>query len=90
MPVIKIHLEYAELDAVERLSGLIDVQAEDVAYAALNRLMLVGRDREVQNDIVLTRRWRQDNLPLWSDSAGSVHNYEGMSPDEPVKSKYSV
>ena len=90
MPVIKIHLEYAELDAVERLCGLIDVRSEDVAYAALNRLMLTARDREIQNDIVLTRRWRQDNLPLWSDSAGSVHNYEGMSPAGSVKSKYSV
>jgi hypothetical protein len=90
MPVIKIHLEYAEYNAIERLAGLIDVAVEDVAFAGLNRLMLVARDREVQNDIVLTRRWRQDNLPLWSDTAGSVHNYEGMSPCEPEKSKYSV
>ena len=45
MPVIKIHLEYAEHDAIERLAGLIDVQPEDVAYAALNRLMLNARDR---------------------------------------------
>lgn len=90
MPVIKIHLEYAEHDAVQRLAGLVDVQPEDVAYAALNRLMLQAKDHEIQNDIVLTRRWRRDNLPLWSDSAGSVHNYEGMSPCEPEKSKYSV
>lgn len=90
MPVIKIHLEYAEYNAIERLASLIDVQVEDVAFAGLNRLMLVARDREVQNDIVLTKRWRQDNLPLWSDTAGSVHNYEGMSPCEPEKSKYSV
>jgi hypothetical protein len=90
MPVIKIHLEYAEHDAVQRLADLISVRTEDVAYAALNRLMMEAKDRDVQNDIVLTRRWRQDNLPLWSDSAGSVHNYEGMPPVEPVKSKYSV
>ncbi len=90
MPVIKIHLEYAEHDAVARLADLIDVSTEDVAYAALNRLMLHAKDPEVQSDIVLTRRWRPDNLPLWSDSAGSVHNYEGMPPCEPEKSKYSV
>lgn len=90
MPVIKIHLEHAEHDAVQRLADLISVRTEDVAYAALNRLMLSAKQPDVQNDIVLTRRWRQDNLPLWSDSAGSVHNYEGMSPVEPVKSKYSV
>ncbi len=90
MPVIKIHLEHAENDAVTRLADLLRCQPEDVAFAALNRLMLVAKDRAVQNDIVLTLRWRKDNLPLWSDSAGSVHNYEGMSPVEPMKSKYSV
>ena len=90
MPVIKIHLEHAENDAVVRLADLLQVTPEDVAFAALNRLMLVAKDRAVQNDVVLTVRWRKDNLPLWSDSAGSVHNYEGMSPVEPEKSKYSV
>ncbi len=90
MPVIKIHLEHAENDAVVRLAELLKVQPEDVAFAALNRLMLVAQDRNVQNDVALTLKWRKDNLPLWADSAGSVHNYEGMSPDEPAKSKYSV
>jgi hypothetical protein len=90
MPVIKIHLEHAENDAVTRLADLLRVKPEDVAFAALNRLMLVARQPQVQNDIVLTLRWRKDNLPLWSDSAGSVHNYEGMPPVEPEKSKYSV
>lgn len=90
MPVIKIHLEHAEHDAVLRLADLLRVQPEDVAFAALNRLMLTAKDRTVQDDIGLTLRWRKDNLPLWADSAGSVHNYEGMSPDESVKSKYSV
>ena len=90
MPVIKIHLEHAEHDAVARLADLLRVNTEDVGYAALNRLMLVAKDRAVQNDVVLTLRWRKDNLPLWSDSAGSVHNYEGMAPVEPEKSKYSV
>jgi len=90
MPVIKIHLEHAENDAVTRLADLLQVKTEDVAYAALNRLMLVAKDPIVQHDVQLTLRWRQDNLPLWSDSAGSVHNYEGMSPAGAEKSKYSV
>lgn len=90
MPVIKIHLEHAEHDAVLRLADLLRVQPEDIAFAALNRLMLTAKDRTVQDDIGLTLRWRKDNLPLWADSAGSVHNYEGMSPAESVKSKYSV
>jgi len=90
MPAIKIHLEHAEHDAVVRLAELLRVQPEDVAFAALNRLMLVAKERAVQDDILLTLRWRQDNLPLWADSAYAVHNYEGMSPNEPAKSKYSV
>lgn len=90
MPVIKIHLEHAENDAVVRLAELLNIQPEDVAYSALNRLMLHARDDAVQNDIKLTLNWRKNNLPLWADTAGSVHNYEGMSPVEPEKSKYSV
>ena len=90
MPVIKIHLEDAESDAVARLADLLQLEAEDVAYAALNRLMLTARDRAVQDDIRTTHNWRPNNLPLWSDSAYSVHNYEGREPAEPEKSKYSV
>ena len=90
MHTIKIHLEAAEFNAVQRLAEVMKVQPEDVAYCALNRLMLQGRNAEVQEDIVLTRGWRKDNLPLWSDTAGSVHAYEGMPDCEPSKSKLSV
>lgn len=90
MPAIKIHLEDAEHDAVVRLAELLRVRPEDVAFAALNRLMLNAKESAVQDDILFTLRWRQDNLPLWADSAYAVHNYEGLSPNEPAKSKYSV
>ena len=90
MHTIKIHLEAAEFNAVQRLAEVTKVRPEDVAYSALNRLMLQGRSAEVQEDIVLTSRWRKDNLPLWSDTAGSIHAYEGMPDCEPSKSKYSV
>jgi hypothetical protein len=90
MHTIKIHLEAAEFNAVERLAEVAKVSPEDIAYCALNRLMLQGREAAVQEDIALTRRWRKDNLPLWSDTAGSIHAYEGMPDCEPSKSKYSV
>lgn len=90
MPTIKIQLEEAEYNAVQRLAEHTRSRPEAVAYCALNRLMLAGKEKEVQDDIVLTHRWRKDNLPLWSDSAGSVHAYEGMHDCEPAKSKYSV
>ena len=83
MPTIKIRLETAEYDAVARYATSLKVEPEAVAYAALNRLMLDARSFEVQLDIVQTWSWHRDNLPLWSDSAWSVHAYEGKGDDEP-------
>jgi hypothetical protein len=87
---IKLHLDEAESAPVVRLAEALDVNPEDVLYEALNRLMLHALDNDVQCEIVQTRRARGNNLPLWADTAGSVHNYEGLSPCEPQKSKYSV
>lgn len=87
MSGIKIHLESAEFDAVERFAKAIGASPEDVAYAALNRLMLEATKPEVRRDILETRAWRQENLPLWSDSALSIHAYEGKPDDEPEPSR---
>ena len=88
MSAIKLHLEMAEIDALERYAESLHVSSEDVLYAALNRLMLQGRDPAVQQDIRETSEWRRDNLPLWSDSAASVHAYEGKHDAEPAPSRY--
>lgn len=88
MSSIRLHLERAEYDAVSRYAEALGVSPEDIAYAALNRLMLSCEDAEVNRDIAETRAWRRDNLPAWSDSAGSVHAYEGKPDDEPERSKY--
>lgn len=90
MPNITLHLDDAEFDAVERLAEHLACRPEDIAYCALNRLMIDGRDPAVHTDIRETRAWRKDNLPLWSDSGGSVHGYEGKPDCDPVKSKYSI
>ena len=84
MAAIKIHLEAAELAAITRLADALRVKPEDIAYAALNRLMLDAENPELHTDIRHTRDWRGDNLPLWSDSATSIHAYESM-PDEPSR-----
>lgn len=84
MSGIKLHLEAAELAAIQRFADSLKVRPEDVAYAALNRLMSQTRDPQVAADIIETRAWRGENLPLWSDSAGSVHAYDGMPDDEPT------
>jgi hypothetical protein len=85
---IKLHLEQAEADAVARFAEALGVSPEQVAYAALNRLMLCAKEAELRRDILETCDWRRQNLPLWSDSACSVHAYEGKGDDEPAPSSY--
>jgi hypothetical protein len=87
---IKLHLDEAESAPIERLAEALQVKPEDVLYTALNRLMLHAREAEVQGDIVQSRQSRANNLPLWADTAGSVHAYEGMPPVQSAKSKYSL
>lgn len=88
MSTIKLHLERAEYDAVSRYAEALGVDVQDVAYAALNRLMLTSADGDVSRDVAETREWRHNNLPLWSDSAGSVHAYEGKPDDEPRRGRF--
>jgi hypothetical protein len=87
---IKLHLDEAESAPVVRLAEALDVNPEDVLYAALNHLMMHAREKEFQDEVVQMRMARVNNLPLWADTAGSVHNYEGMAPCEPERSKYSM
>jgi hypothetical protein len=88
MASIKLHLEAAESDAVVRFAEAIGTKPEAVLYTALNRLMLAARDPAVRKEIVETWEWHRDNLPLWADSACSVHAYEGKPDDEPEPSRY--
>lgn len=87
MSAIKLHLEQGERDAVQRYADTLKVSVEDVAYAALNRLMMRVEDPDIGRDIMETRDWRRHNLPLWSDSACSVHAYEGKADSEPSPSR---
>ena len=86
MSAIKIHLEQAEYDAVARFAAELNLKPEAVAYSALNRLMLERASPAVRTEIAETWEWHRDNLPLWSDSACSVHAYEGKADDEPTPS----
>lgn len=88
MPKIKLHLEQGEYDAVERFAKNINLPPEAVVYGALNRLMLECRNPKVREDLVDIWAWHDDNLPLWSDSAGSAHAYEGKPDDQPEPSPY--
>ena len=88
MASIKLHLEAAEYDAVARFAESAGTKPEAVLYAALNRLMLDTRNPDMRKDILETWESHTQNLPLWADSAGSVHAYEGKPDDEPEPSRY--
>jgi hypothetical protein len=84
---IKIHLEAAEKDAVQRHAEALGVDCEDIAYAALNRLMLELKthEQEIDQDIVNTRDWHHHYPPLWSES-DSTHHHESKGEDASVTS----
>jgi hypothetical protein len=88
MPAIKLHLEQAEYEPVERLATALGVSPEAVLYAGLNRLMLEARRPGLREEVAQLWEAHRDNLPLWSDSACSVHAYEGKPDDEPHRSLY--
>jgi hypothetical protein len=85
MSVIRVHLEPAESHVVQRLAHAIHVTKEDVAYAALDRLMTESLDPEVQTFIRENSLGRKSNLPLWADTERSVHAYEGGPDDQPIE-----
>jgi hypothetical protein len=89
MSSIKLHLEAAEYDAVARFASALKTTPEAVLYSALNRLMLDAINPTVRSDILDTMAWRPENLPLWADSAHSVHAYEGQPDDDPSPSRYA-
>ena len=87
MPVIKVYLDDEEFAPISRLAEELHLQPDDVAYAALNELMLRADDPVIRADITYAHFWRRANLPQWSDSARSVHAYEGKADDPPTEHK---
>jgi len=103
---IKLHLDKAEYDPIERTAEAFGCEVEDVVYTAVNEYMLrIGDFKEqcgaecrklhtdfetMRTTVLNTKVARKNNLPLWADSAGSVHNYEGLGPDIAHKSKKSA
>lgn len=81
MPTLKLHLDDEEMAPVRRLANQLKITPEDIRYSALNRMMMDRENEEVRTDIAYTRTWRAGTLPPWSDTARSVHAYEGQ-PDQ--------
>lgn len=87
MPAIKIYLDDEEYAPICRLAEKLHLHPEDVAYSAINQLMMRADEPDVRADITHAHFWRRANLPTWSDSARSVHAYEGKADDPPTEHK---
>lgn len=73
---IRLHLEREEWEPLHRLALEWEIPPELLAYTALNRLMFVKDDPATLREILHTREWRKENLPLWADPKHEVHAYE--------------
>src|SRR5690606_36586920 len=71
MHAIKIHLEPAEHAVISRFARALQVSPEDIAYAALDQLMIDAQTPEVQRAVKECCQWRKNNLPLWADTERS-------------------
>ena len=89
MSVIKIFLESEEHERVQHYAESLGVSTEDVAYAALNRLMHEVKKSEeaLAKEIVDTRDWRHPTVAYWTETAHTVQistvagdNQETRSP----------
>lgn len=67
--------------AVARLAKSMQVSLDELAFCALNRLMLQPQDPELGAEARRLKEERRTTLPTWSDTAHSVHVYESK-PDE--------
>lgn len=74
MSAIKVFLKTEEHDRIQHYAESLGVSAEDVAYAALNRLMheIEKSEDALAKEIVETRDWRHPTVAYWSESTRSV------------------
>ncbi|MBI2497454.1 MAG: hypothetical protein HYV75_05905 [Opitutae bacterium] len=77
---VKLHLDYAEYDPLKRTAEAFGCQCGPECKRIHTDFAAM------RGEVLNTKLARKNNLPKWADSAGSAHNYEGLSPDEPAKS----
>ena len=79
--IVKLNLECEEHEALLRYAEALGVTDEDIAYAALHRLMLAAKstEGEIDKDIVEARDGRRHTLSIWTDPAHPVNLHENRS-----------
>ncbi len=72
---IRIHLDAAEQDAVQRHAEALGVDSEDIAYTALNRLLLELKrnEKEIDQEIVNVRDCRHRSPPMGMEFGANRH-----------------
>ncbi len=83
---ITIHLEIAEQENLRRHAEALGVDCEDIAYAAVQRLMqqLALHPQEIDREILHARTLRHSYQPLWSGAGRSRHPFEDAGNDYSV------
>jgi hypothetical protein len=79
MPTIRLRLEPEEIAPLRRLAHELQVDPDDVAYAALNHFMGALNQPEVKESVARLKAARRTQLPLWADHAREIHAYESMT-----------
>ena len=74
MPIIKIHLERAEYNALARRADVIHATPEAVAYDAISRVMLDTHGPELSGEVAHVWEAHHEHLPLWSDFADGLRD----------------
>ena len=90
MSVIKIFLETEEHERVQRYAESLGVSTEDVAYAALNRLMheVKKSEDELAREIVDTRNWHHPTVAYWSETTHVVQVATGRAEPPETRSPW--
>jgi hypothetical protein len=90
MSVIKLFLDTEEHDRVQHYAESLGVSAEDVAYAALNRLMheIKRSEDELAKEIVDTRDSRHPTVAYWSETIHSIHVGAGAAEIQETRSPW--
>ena len=103
---IKLHVDKAEYDPVERTAEVIGCEVEDVVYAALHAFMQrlghlhaqagpAGQDQEAEIDalcreVMDLKRSRRHIRAPWADNPGLVDNIEPFPVEPPPQSRTAL
>jgi len=84
MSAIKLELEHTEYHAVVRYAEALGVSPEDIAYAALDRLMQTCEAPELNHAIAEIRERRRHSHTPWGHVAAKpitiVHQFDDEEP----------